>query len=509
MSLWIERINTHPIWSELKSLGLAIDLAVAREGNDATAIDGLERIRTVLAFCGKRLAATDPVLIDPRSLTSLNNYLTVARSEIDIYVTDGVASHIVTANARADEILIALPSILAPIATDDLTVINESISSYRTTLENYLQSALATQKKLKEASASNKAKITALDAALAEEQKRLAALVLDFQSQFSTAQDKRASEFSAVLTDQQSKYATNAAEQQTQFSKDQDVRNSGYAASQIANQEKFSTLITDYTQKLKDQDKDFAEKLAVAAKTHEDNLELLKSGYADSADKILKEIESHKKDVEELVGVIGNLGITSGYQKVANLARTMLFVWQFVTVAALGGLIFIAYQMAFPSPTKSVSVAVESPQATSLTASSHTQQLSEKNTATASPSAIVQATPPTATDAAFYQGLATRIFLSLTFGIFAAYAARQASHFLEMERKNRKLALELEALGPYIAPLDKEKQDEFRLKLGGRSFGVHEDTSHKPKQDDPVTAAYLMKPKEWGEAIASLVKGIK
>lgn len=78
MSQWIERINTHPVWDELKSLGLAIDLAATREGNDAATIDGLERIRTVLAFCGKRLAATDPVLIDPRALTGLNSQLSVA-----------------------------------------------------------------------------------------------------------------------------------------------------------------------------------------------------------------------------------------------------------------------------------------------------------------------------------------------------------------------------------------------------------------------------------------------
>jgi hypothetical protein len=33
------------------------------------------------------------------------------------------------------------------------------------------------------------------------------------------------------------------------------------------------------------------------------------------------------------------------------------------------------------------------------------------------------------------------------------------------------LALELEAIGPFLAPLEKEKQDEFRLKIGDRSFG--------------------------------------
>ncbi len=498
MSQWIERINNHPVWGELKSLGIAIDLASAREGNDATVIDGIERVRTVLAFCGKRLAATDPVLIEPRPLTTLASQVAVARTEFEAFVTDGIPAHIAAANARADEILVALPLILVPIATEDLTIINESISSYRVTLNKYLQTALAEQKKVKEASASNEVKIKALEDALTAEQKRLAAVALEYQSQFSSAQDKRASEFSTMLADQQTKYATATSEQQSQFSKDQDTRKSEFAETKRENQESFSGIIADYTQKLKNQDKAFTDKLEISAKTHETNLELLKSEYEVTAKSILDKINIHRKDVENLVGVIGNLGVTSGYQKVANLARRMLFMWQFITVAALGGLIFIAYQMAYPHPSKSV--VIEIPKAIS------TPQSLEKPLPTVTPQVTAQSP---ATESEFYQGLATRIFLSLTFGIFAAYAARQASHFLEMERKNRKMALELEALGPYIAPLEKGMQDEFRLKIGDRSFGVHDNESSQPKPADPVTALDIFSPKELGEIIASAVKGIK
>lgn len=429
-----------------------------------------------------------------------------ARSEVDAYVTDGVASHIATANARADEVLLALPSILTPTFTDDLTVINESISSYRSTLERYLQSAFDSQHKVQAASVANEEKITALETALTAEQQRLAALVLEYQTQFSTAQDKRASEFSAALTEQQTKYAASAAEQQTQFSKDQDARKSEYVETQVANKERFAAIITEYTQKLKDKDNAFTEKLETAAKAHQTDLEVLQTKYNESAEQILGQIEAHKKAVEKLVGVIGNLGVTSGYQKVANLARWMLFLWQGITVISLAGLIYIAYQMAFPLQTKDISVAIETPQTTTLAAA--TSKTTENAVRTALPQATIQA-PPATSDSVFYQGLATRIFLSLTFGIFAAYAARQASHFLEMERKNRKLALELEALGPYIEPLNKEKQDEFRLKIGDRSFGVQDGNSNKPKTADPVTAYDIFKPKELGEVLANLVKGLR
>jgi hypothetical protein len=112
-------------------------------------------------------------------------------------------------------------------------------------------------------------------------------------------------------------------------------------------------------------------------------------------------------------------------------------------------------------------------------------------------------------DVVFYQGFATRVFLSLTFGIFAAYAARQATHFFETEQKNRRRALELEALGPFIEPLGGEMKDNFRLQIGERSFAVPDNEPQKPKEDDPVTVLSILKSKEIGEFISNIVKAAK
>ena len=130
MSQWTERIKTHPIWTELNLLGPVIDQAAAREGNDITVIDGLERLLAVLGFCGKRLASADTFLVEPRPLTTLNTALSNARTEIEAFITDGIAAHIANANVKADELLAVLPAILAPNSSDELTVISESISSY-------------------------------------------------------------------------------------------------------------------------------------------------------------------------------------------------------------------------------------------------------------------------------------------------------------------------------------------------------------------------------------------
>jgi hypothetical protein len=110
------------------------------------------------------------------------------------------------------------------------------------------------------------------------------------------------------------------------------------------------------------------------------------------------------------------------------------------------------------------------------------------------------------TESIFLQGFMVRVFLSITFGIFATYSARQASKFFEMEGRNRKLALELEALGPFIEPLDKSDRDKFRIQVGDRSFGGGDVNPASSKSDDPVTVLDILKSKEFLNELSSLFK---
>jgi len=254
------------------------------------------------------------------------------------------------------------------------------------------------------------------------------------------------------------------------------------------------------------------EKGKAAEETFKNNAQELQATYSKTAAEILEQIETHKKNVESLVGVIGNLGVTSGYLKVANHARWMLYIWQSITVAALGCLIYVAALVAFPNEKAVVQEAT--PPAHLVT---DAQPAKPANEGKDGPNKAANATKPEtkggtpaasvlSSDSEFYHGLATRIFLALTFGIFAGYAGRQASHFMEIEKKNRKLALELEALGPFIEPLKQEDRDKFRVQVGDRSFGVPDHDIGNKKEDDPVTALALMKSKEVQEFLTNLVK---
>ena len=94
-------------------------------------------------------------------------------------------------------------------------------------------------------------------------------------------------------------------------------------------------------------------------------------------------------------------------------------------------------------------------------------------------------------------------------GLFAAYSASQADRYMEAERRNRKLALELEAVGPYLAPLPEDRQQEFRLALGDRTFGREEQGFGRRDKSPATVIDMLMKSKEFREFITEVAKAVR
>lgn len=440
MSELIDRIKNHAVFDELRAFGKAIDTALAREHADPPAvIDGLERLRAVLTYTGKRLSAIDPAVSDPRPLTSIQNALAKARTELDAYTTDGNVAHIATANTHADDVIGVLAAVLTVQVSEDLTALNEAAGSYRNTLETNIRTARDLIARLTAEANSANAKFQDLTNDVATEKQKLAQVLTEQQTAFATAQ-----------ADRQEKAGTASAEYLKQFTE-----------SQASRQNEYGTLVAEHKKLIAEQEAATKAQLTEATRASGENLEKLRGEYEKAAKGVLDEIDTHKKKVERLVGVIGNLGVTSGYKTAADRALVSLYVWQFLTVGALGLLIYVAFLIVSQVPDKDPTI--------------------------------------------FYQGMSGRIFLSVTVGIFAAYAARQASNFWQIERQNRKLALELEALGPYIAPLPEPEQHKFRLQVGDRSFGVADGSLEKLAEKAPVSSLDMIK--ELRALITEVVKG--
>src|SRR5882762_5939996 len=111
MSEWTSRILDHRVWNLMKKLGPIIDEAEQVEEVDPTSLEGLERLRAVLAFCGKRLGGTDPATTSPGPLDAIAGSLDSAKTEVEAFLKDSNAAHLTNANSSADAALVQLAQV--------------------------------------------------------------------------------------------------------------------------------------------------------------------------------------------------------------------------------------------------------------------------------------------------------------------------------------------------------------------------------------------------------------
>jgi hypothetical protein len=430
MAQWSDRLTSHPLFNHLQNLGPAIDNALNRENLDPQAVEGLSRLKSVLAFTGRRLAGADPFILQFGVVDNLGNHFQAIITEVQQFTANGNIGHLTNANTNADAALTLLAQLNVPLTTEDFQAAKEAAEAYRKGLGTILSEVKSSSKKVG-------SELEALNV--------------------------RTGELAAVIDSEKVRLATVSAEAQAKFLADQEARTKEFTATQKDQQTRNTALLTEYMQKLTTQDAEFTKQREEIAHAHEDELDALKEEFAVAATKLRDDINDRKVEVEKLVGVIGNLGVTSGYLKAANGARSTVWIWQGVTVAAMIGLIIVAVNAFLPAISGEFS----------------------------------------------WGGFAGRVFISLTFGVLAAYAASQADKYQKVERQNRRLALELEAMGPFIAPLSPEKQEEFRLNIGDRSFG-HGDGSGGLDAKSPATLIdVFLHSKEFRGLVAEIVKASK
>jgi hypothetical protein len=475
----------------METLGPIIDSALAIEDLPPETTAGLERIKAVLTYSGKRLAAADPLITLPQPLDSIASHLASVSNALTAFVSDKDPAQVAAASLAADAALSPLAQIPGAYSSEELGALVGTTTEYRATV----QQALANAKKqiqqsntvledslsklnsttddglaklnarLEDSSKSVTSTAESLQASLAQlaasiqtEQQKLAQIVTDQQGQFSTAQETRSKEFTEGLRLAVEGYTKLVTDYQGQFSVAQDTRSKEYAAAELVRQNKYNETIADFSKKLADQDAEFTKQRAAFVAASEANLAGLVSEYENKAAKVLEDIEEDKKRVEKLVGVIGNLGVTSGYLRVANQARVSMWLWQGATLGSLVTLSMLAY--------KTLGV---------LEDGGHFS----------------------------WGGFAGRALMLVSLGVIAAYSGTQGDKLFGEERRNRKLALELEAIGPYLAPLPIDEQNKFRVLMGELSFGRDPDPHVHRKS--PASVIDLLKSKESKELLQLII----
>jgi hypothetical protein len=435
MSEWTDRVKNHAVWQHLTALGSATDRAAGHDAIDEVSLAALDRIRTVLSFVGRRLASTDPLLLSQGGLDAIAGPLRDAAAQLDAFLANGNVQHVSNAALQCDGALPTAGSLPLAISVDEWTAVLQAATTYRVGLEEHLKSSLARGElavsSVETESAKVQQRLTELATEIGNERTRLTAMTTEFQGQFSTAQEERAREFREV---------------------------------EKARQDKVSAMVDEYGKKLTDQELESSRQRDALKLSHEADVANLRQQFLAGGEAIVGELNQQKERVEKLVGVVGNLSLTSGYLTNANYARKVAWFWQITTLVAFSAVITFAY-FAFL----------------------HVMQGEFS-----------------------WPHFAGRLALTLTAGAFVAYSAAQGDRFMETERRNRKLALELEALGPFLAPLPDEMRQKFRLELGERMFGKDDVTLSRRADRSPATAIdVLLKNKELMKFLEEFLKARK
>lgn len=230
------------------------------------------------------------------------------------------------------------------------------------------------------------------------------------------------------ITNQKSRLDTAISQFQQQFSASEETRRTDFK-----NTEK--ERLDEFNEQIQEHEKAFKALLESLQKEHAE----ITSKVSEQSEKLIEEMQKQKKQAEDLVHVTANVAMAGGYQKEADQARKTKIIWQKVATISIVGLILFAI-IAF------------------VTTIGNSDQFD-------------------------FGKFGARAFVALSFGLLAAYAARQAKDNSDLEKQNRRLHLELASIDPYLSKLPEDKQQEVKIKLADRWFGK-QDIAEKAKNDE-------------------------
>jgi hypothetical protein len=227
------------------------------------------------------------------------------------------------------------------------------------------------------------------------------------------------------VSTQKGRLDTAIAEYQQQFSAAEGTRQSQVAEALKTHNQRLDQALADAQARLQSSLADASRRTDAMLQEASSMASSQLAALEDSGRKVIAQLEDLRAKAQDLLHVIGSTGMAGEYQKAANSARKFAVVWQVIAGIAMAGLITFAI-MTYVA----------------------TQEVDVR-----------------------WGGVAARAFVTLTFGILAAYAARQSDRYSFIEVRNRRYQLELSSIDPYLSSLPEETRHKVKVDLAQRLFG--------------------------------------
>lgn len=428
MSQWISRVEIHPIHISLASLANTLSQVQESIGANVEHLEILEQIKEIHQLLIEKIGNINPNLIVFETLDAINTHVGNQNGNLSVYMNNGGdISNLNQAVAHAGHVLLQLPNLPSPATPADIVGLRNAALSFREAAGRYLREIEEGAAALKANHEELVSSLQSLTAEISAQKGRLDTAIAEFQSQFSQAENTRRDQFTQA-----------EATRLSQFTESRAAQDIALAAFQKQSLETTESRGQKFTEEMGVYRTSFDKFI----KDADESRQAFETDQKKSVLEYINQLEIQKKKAEDIVNVISNTGMVGGYQRVANEERKQASKWEWITLGSLVGLIAFAVW--------------------AFWATTHTQ---------------------------FNWGIfSSRIFAAVTFGILAAYSAKQADKHHDIERRNRRVELELASIDPYILPLPEELQHEVKRQLAERLFGQNEPIQSGKASDTSGTA---------------------
>ena len=407
------RVDKHPATQELANLEKALNAAAERAKDDLSAIQLIGRHRGVLEFARSRMRSADPALAPDNVLQALVQQFQSWRGLVEQYVSQANAGFLQNASANTDgatQLLMQLPLLPSKAEGDESARV---VRAYYETVREYVEGVAARLTQLQSQASTWSGQVSQLETQATNAVAQVQSAITAQQQQFSQAQEQRVNEFGRAQQERVTEFNAFVVDRRSAIDNTIKEAADRFEASLAAEQEQVAALLDDARTRL-----------TASAEAGKLQIEHLETEFRARAEAIVSDLNAKKTEADKLVGIIGERGVTSNYQRVANEARVEMWGWHAVTVVALGALIGAAVFEFLPALRGGWN----------------------------------------------WGAFAGRLFVTIACTALAGYAASQARSSQRAMRENRQREMDLAAVGPYLAPLPEQMQQEFRLKFADRTF---------------------------------------
>jgi hypothetical protein len=392
VSDWDNRISEHQIHGLIHELENLVR-ALPRPNDQAR--EDLARVERVVDYLSARLEQSDPRLLSPASLDSVVTPLRNAQPALQSYQQTADRSQLGTANNYLDQALINVAAWPPIVSAADVEALRESVTFFRRSagqlLRSVQQEAIDAEQQLEKVRA---------------ELKQMAEALRREREQQSGALEGRIVELTSAVDSQKTRLDEAIAEYQRQFSSAQEQRSQTFEQSV----------------------RELSDRQAMVLKELEETQSQSSKTLSDRAEDLLRQLEEQREQAARIVGVIGQIGITGGYEEYASGQENEANRWRWAAVVSMLAVVGVAI-WAFLGATE---------------------------------------------EAFSWQRFVARLAISIPLALIAGYSASQSAGHRRNERSARQSELQLAALDPYLALFGEQERNALKEKVALRFFGQHD-----------------------------------